>query len=312
MIEIRRYTSDDKAEWDSFVACSKNATFLFMRDYMDYHSDRFTDYSLLVYRRGHLYALFPANIDGTTIVSHGGLTYGGLLMNDRATASDIIESFTCINETLRSAGVTSVVYKPVPWIYHSLPAEEDLYAVFNTCKARLLYRSISSTVRRNTAVKWHRIRLCGMKKATDAGIITREEHDPHGFWDILTANLRSKYGVNPVHNVNEMALLMSRFPENIKLFTAVKDGIRLAGTVLYITPTTVHSQYISASGDGKRLHALDKLFADIIEMTLAGHEYFDFGTSNEDNGRVLNRQLIYQKEGFGGRGVCYDTYQWDV
>lgn len=312
MIEIRRYTSDDKAEWDTFVASSKNATFLFMRDYMDYHSDRFTDCSLMIYRREKLYALFPANKEGTTIVSHGGLTYGGLLMNDRATAQDIVETFTCINEKLRSAGITSVVYKPVPWIYHSLPAEEDLYAVFNTCKARLLYRSISSTVSRNTAVKWHRIRLCGMKKATDAGIITREERDPHAFWHILTANLRGKYGVNPVHNVDEMALLMSRFPDNIRLFTAVKDGIQLAGTVLYITRTTVHTQYISASDDGKRLHALDKLIADVMQMALTDHEYFDFGISTEDHGRVLNSQLIYQKEGFGGRGVCYDTYQWDV
>ena len=41
-------------------------------------------------------------------------------------------------------------------------------------------------------------------------------------------------------------------------------------------------------------------------------DYFDFGTSNEEGGKVLNTSLIYQKEGFGGRGVVYDTYEWEL
>ena len=46
-LSVVRYTSDQKIVWDSFVAASRNGTFLFMRDYMDYHADRFTDYSLM-------------------------------------------------------------------------------------------------------------------------------------------------------------------------------------------------------------------------------------------------------------------------
>jgi hypothetical protein len=36
------------------------------------------------------------------------------------------------------------------------------------------------------------------------------------------------------------------------------------------------------------------------------------GASNEEGGKVLNASLIYQKEGFGGRGVVYDTYEWEL
>lgn len=76
-LSVVRYTSDQKIVWDSFVAASRNGTFLFMRDYMDYHADRFTDYSLMFYKGGRLLALLPGNIEDDTYCTHGGLTYGG-------------------------------------------------------------------------------------------------------------------------------------------------------------------------------------------------------------------------------------------
>ena len=60
MFEVRRYTAEQASEWNAFVAASKNGTFLFDRRYMDYHSDRFEDCSLMVYRKSELYALLPA------------------------------------------------------------------------------------------------------------------------------------------------------------------------------------------------------------------------------------------------------------
>ena len=79
IINIERYTAEKAAEWDEFVAKSKNGTFLFDRNYMDYHADRFADFSLMFYNDKHkLCALLPANIDDGTLYSHQGLTYGGL------------------------------------------------------------------------------------------------------------------------------------------------------------------------------------------------------------------------------------------
>ena len=86
----------------------------------------------------------------------------------------------------------------------------------------------------------------------------------------------------------------------------------LGGTVLCISRKVVHTQYISASEEGKQSHALDALFQDLIKIRYKDLDYFDFGTSNEEGGKVLNASLIYQKEGFGGRGVVYDTYEWEL
>ena len=43
------YSINRKEVWDQFVAQSKNGTFLFQRNFMDYHADRFFDCSLMIY-----------------------------------------------------------------------------------------------------------------------------------------------------------------------------------------------------------------------------------------------------------------------
>ncbi len=311
--EIRRYTPDKADAWNAFVAASKNGTFLFDRRYMDYHSDRFRDHSLMVYRRGKLYALLPANEhpDGL-LESHGGLTYGGLVMDRHCTGAGVTETMRQLCDYLRDSGFQRVIYKPTPWIYHQLSAEEDLYALFAVCNAKIIARGLSAVIFRDHRADWYRIRLMGRKRAEAKGIVVEETKDLAPFWDILTNNLKAKYHLMPVHSLAEIELLRSRFPSQIRLFTASLNGRVLAGTLLYVTPQVVHSQYIAASPEGKDCHALDLLFAGVIEQALQTHPYFDFGISTERDGDYLNEQLAYQKEGFGARGLCYDHYEWSL
>ncbi len=328
MFEIKRYLPALETEWNAFVARSKNGTFLIDRRYMDYHAARFDDYSLLFYRDGELFALLPANITVDdvglkTLHSHQGLTYGGLITTADATASAIVELFSELNEYLKVHGIARVIYKAIPWIYHIHPSEEDLYALFRVCNARLTGRDISSAITLDAPLRWARDRRYGINKARNNGITLHTEDETNGrcpssiaqsyaaFWRVLEENLGGKYGVRPVHSLDEMLLLKERFPENIRLYVAMKDDEVLAGTVLYITGRTIHAQYISASPEGKRLRAIDAMY-DVILHSDFGHAFFDFGKSTEDHGHVLNASLIYQKEGFGGRAVCYDTYEWDV
>lgn len=313
MFDIIRYSPERKSEWDGFVAQSKNGTFLFFRDYMDYHSDRFADHSLMFYAGGRLYALLPANIKDGVLHSHQGLTYGGLVMREDAAAAAVVTLFSELNAYLKAEGVSRVAYKSIPWIYHLQPSGEDLYALFKVCRARISARDISSTIILGDRIKWHRDRRYGVNKARRSGVNVRRSDDLRAFWRVLDLNLGNKYGVRPVHTVEEMELLKSRFPDNIILYVAEKDGEVLGGTVLYVTGQVVHAQYISASPEGKRLRVIDAIYDVILNNDYAGfRHYFDFGKSTEDCGAILNENLIYQKEGFGGRGVCYDTYEWEV
>ena len=204
-----------------------------------------------------------------------------------------------------------MLYKPIPWIYHRQPSEEDLYAVVEVCGATIS-RGLSSTISRVHLNKWYRIRECGVKHAKQLGLTVEETEDYRPFWQILTNNLRERYGLNPVHTVEEIEMLHRRMPDHIRLIV-VKDGEdTIGGTVLYVSDRVVHSQYIAASPRGREQHALDLLFQKLIPWSLESHDFFDFGISTEKQGTYLNKGLIYQKEGFGGRGICYDWYKWTL
>lgn len=312
MFEIKRYTKEQENEWNMFVAQSKNGTFLFDRRYMDYHSNRFNDHSLMVYRSGKLYALLPGNVADETFYSHQGLTFGGLVMNEKATTVDVINVFNLINNSLRSDGLRRVVYKPSPWIFHRQPSEEDLYAIIKICDAKLCARELSSTISREHYNKWYHIRKDGAKKAKGLGVTITESDDFQSFWHILTENLKKRYGVAPVHTIEEIQLLKQRFPNNIRLVIAKEGENIIGGTVLYVYDRVIHSQYISANDRGRDIHAIDLLFETVIRDSLTTHPYFDFGISTEKHGTFLNEKLLYQKEGFGARAVCFDTYEYNL
>lgn len=311
MFEIVRYTADKATEWNQFVAQSKNGTFLFDRQYMDYHSDRFEDYSLMFYRQGKLYALLPANQEGDTLCSHRGLTYGGLVMSSNCKAAQVRELFILLNSYLRQRGFQKVIYKHIPWCYCSLPSEEDLFALMNVCHAIIQSRDIASVVFLSSKLPFSTLRSRGVKKAVKTGLVIEESDDLSEFWLLLEENLRDRHRAIPVHSLSEIHLLKSRFYHNIRLFVVKMNQRVIGGTILYICGKTVKTQYISANSEGRKYGALDFLFMKFLDkFKEEGMSFFDFGTSNLVENDNLNDSLIFQKEGFGGRGICYDTYEW--
>ena len=300
-----------KNEWNDCVANSKNGTFLLNRNYMDYHSDRFFDFSLMIYRKEKLVAVFPANIKDNVIYSHQGLTYGGLLYSAKLSLTDILAIFKIIICHYKENNIDEIIYKSIPYIYSQSPAQEDLYALFKY-NAKLIGCNISSTIFQRNNLKFKKDRLEGIKKAKKNKIGYSVVDNFCAFWEILNFNLGTKYDVQPVHSLDEINYLHNLFPENIKLYVAKKQDKIVAGTVLYINRNVVHTQYISANSEGKKMGALDILFDYLINEKYKDYEYFDFGQSTEQMGDYLNENLLYQKEGFGGRGVVYNIYKIEI
>ena len=323
MITVTRYTPQKHQTWNEFVKQSRQGTFLFDRNYMDYHQDRFHDHSLMIYYKDKLYALLPANevvsasnneIPQKELVSHQGLTYGGLLTCNKMTAELTCETFEAIGNYLKQEDFSKLTYKAIPWIYHKIPSEEDLYALIHVGKASLSAREISTTILLQNKLRFSEQRRRGVNKAKKNSLIIRQssQEDVFAFWNILNNNLQQKYHTRPVHSNEELQLLMSRFPENIIGYSVLKDEEVIAGTIIFITPQVIHTQYIGASEKGKEEGALDLLFDYLLNQKKWNAPYFDFGKSTEDRGNYLNTNLIHQKEGFGGRGVAYDTYEWTL
>lgn len=311
MIEVGKYNVGFKTEWDNLLAKSKIDTILFYRDFMDYHSDRFIDSSFLIYRNGKLEALLPGNICKNVFYSHQGLTYGGLISTQKMTAKDVLETFDQVNIALKSNGIFEVIYKPIPFIYQIYPSQEDIYALFRL-NATKIGCNISSSIFQANKLPFIESRKSGIRKAKREGIIIKQSDDFAIFWNILETNLMKNHGAIPVHSLNEITYLQSKFPKNIKLFNCIYDDQIIAGCVLFEMKNIVHVQYISANEIGKNTGALDLLFYNLINSEYTHKQVFDFGQSTEQMGTYLNENLLFQKEGFGGRGTTYEIYKYYI
>lgn len=319
-MNIRRYTVEDKAQWDAFVAAARNSTFLFLRNYMDYHRQRFTDHSLLCFNgKGRLIAILPANEsqDGEglkRLVSHQGLTYGGLVLSTHTSASDVLAIMQALVEYARREDFSYILYKALPTIYHRLPTQEDLYALFRLgAKMEACNLSCTVSLQASAPAPMERRRQRGMRKALEKGYKT-EAGSLQEFWPIMVDNLQTRYHALPTHSLEEMQYLQSQFPNQIVCTIARDSNDKAqAGAVVFQTACAAHVQYGHATPQGKEDGALDLLYTDLIShYRQQGLPYFDFGTSNEQGGRILNESLIAQKEGFGGRGVICPTYKIDI
>ena len=298
------------ARWDGFARMSRNGTMLHQRGYMDYHSDRFKDCSLVALHEGRLCALLPACIEGDTLWSHRGLTYGGWLVPlKHFDATVMVEVMDAACQWMSDNSIKRLVYKPVPHIYHRYPCEEDLYALFRH-QAKLIETNISTTIDLTCPLPLDRGNKSGANAARKAGIQVGPSEDWEGYWRLLSSLLDERYGTRPVHTLDEMRLLHGRFPDGIRLYAATLDGEMLAGVVMYLSQPVAHCQYIGASPQGKDSKALTLLFDYLIgEAKASGYRYFDFGISNEDHGRYLNEGLVRQKSRLGGRGIVYNTFE---
>ncbi len=305
---IRRYSSDDALAWDRFVDESRQGTFLHRRGYMDYHSDRFDDFSLIAFKGDKVAALLPANRVGQTLYSHQGLTYGGWLTpRSHFDGDDMLALFDCWIQFLRSEGYERVVYKPVPHIYHSLPAEEDIYALYRFgARQESVQLSSAILLADNTGFNSQQIR--NLKRSAAKNIRVWETDDAAAIIGMVNDCLHERHSTKAVHSAEELQLLHNRFPNQIRFFLCGHDGEAEAAVCVYDTGIVAHSQYIATTSDGRADGALAFLFNYLINTEFSARRYFDFGTSNEQGGLILNSGLNHQKAGLGGRGIAYPIY----
>lgn len=309
---IQKYNSGKKAPWDSFVASAKNATFLFYRDFIDYHQNQFEDYSLMIYKDEKLIALLPANVSKNKIYSHQGLTYGGLIVSDSIKIRDFTSCLKAVLDYFKNEDFTHVQWKQLPTIYSHVPNDELQYLMY-ILDANLLRRDTLSVINLKHKPKFSKDRIAGNKRAIKHGLLIKEELSFDAFWnDILIPNLNKKHETQPVHSLDEINKLKIKFPKNVRQFNVYKNNIIVAGTTIFETKNVAHSQYISGNDDKNIIGSLDFLHVHLIDEVFKDKSYFDFGISNENSGKNINEGLNYWKEGFGARTIAQDFYEIDV
>jgi len=308
MIEVKKYNSDFIKDWNTFLNDSKNGTFMFQREFVEYHNDRFTDYSIIIYNQNKVVGLFPANIKEKTLNSHGGLTYGGLIVGKTIKLNEYLKIFKSMLVFLNENGIEDINYKSVPIFYTSVPSQEEDY-VFYLLEANNYRVDSSITVKNSERLSFQNRRKRIIKKAKNNNFIIKADNDFKAFWNkILSPNLFERFQKTPVHSLNEIELLNFNFPNNIHQINIYDGETIIAGCTVFETKSVCHAQYISGNNYGRQSGALDMLFEYLITDLFNGKEFFDFGICNEKNGKYINHGLLDWKEGLGGRTYVHKFY----
>ena len=309
MISIKKYNKSDKESWDQFVESSKNATFLFKRDFMDYHSHKYDDSSLMIYKDSKLIGLFPSNIDENIIHSHQGLTYGGIIVDNELKFAHFFQIFYNILKYFFESGYIKVLIKQIPKIYNSGFNDEIDYFSF-VSDGKLYRKDIISVIDLQKKFKISNDRIQGYKRGLRNKLKFLEVDKLDDFWKkILIPTLSSKHSVSPVHTLKEISLLKNNFKRNIRQFNVYHNDKIVAGTTIFQTKNVIHVQYIGSDLNKNHLGSIDFLFYNLITDTFSEFNFFDFGTSNESNGKKINSGLLYWKEGYGARTHTQDFYE---
>lgn len=311
MISVRKYASSDFDIWNDFVKNAKNSLFIHNRNFMEYHSDRFTDNSLMFYDDEELLALLPCNIKDNELFSHGGLTYGGFITNLKMKQYKMQECFTALKTYMVENNIKSLTYKTIPYCYDTLASQEDLYSLYVN-GAKVLKVEPSTLIDMTIPVKLPKGRKAQIARAKREGVKIELSNDFESFIELENKILSELHNTKAVHSPAELHLLQSRFPEQIELYAAIYEGKLIAGTVIFVYNNVIHTQYMAADDKAREIGALDYVVSEVIEKYKQTKRYLDFGISSENAGQYLNEGLIAQKESFGGRTMVYQTWKLDL
>ncbi|WP_299189719.1 GNAT family N-acetyltransferase [uncultured Aquimarina sp.] len=302
---IKKYQKEDYSLWNDFIDNSKNGTFLFNRDFMEYHSDRFVDFSLLVFNNSTLIAVFPANIKNEAVYSHQGLTYGGIILKKSIGGEKVRNILSEIIKFLDSYKVRNLFVKTIPIFYNKKPTNEFTFFLLEH-RGKIYRRDLNLAIDYSLPSSIHKSKLKHYEKRKDIGFEIQEVNDFSGFWNsVLIPRLKEKHNVKPVHTLQEIHLLKKKFPESIKQFVISLDKEVLAGITIFKSEGVVKSQYGAVTDKGEQYRALDFLFISLIDKyRKEGYRFFDMGTVTENNFGLLK-----QKEELGCEIYTQDFYE---
>lgn len=311
ILSVQRFSSSRDIEWDLFCQNSWNGTFLQSRRFLNYHQDRFEDFSFLIYLENQLVGLAPFARDRDDyehVISHPGTSFGGIVRASVLNGELLTSAFRLLRDELVGLGFEKLTVKHVPLIYHMQPSQDEVFSMWalGGSSSKTL---LSSTIDLRSEVNKSSRRKRGLNLAVRSGLSIVEGFDWLGkLWKVVERNLAERYGVKPVHNLDEIRKIAELFPENVLTFAAISSDKVVAGTIIFRSNLVWHAQYIASSDLGRACSALDYVFEEVIaKARKAGARYFDFGVSNERDGITLNEGLYKFKSEFGAGGLAVQS-----
>jgi len=279
---------------------------------MEYHSDRFEDFSVLIFKAEKIIALLPANVINGHVHSHQGLTFGGLVLNKKISIVEVLAIFKVLKTFLLSYNIKTLHIKQIPEFYCKSLALESNFVL--TKAANLEKREMVLAIDFSKPITLHKTKLKHFEKSKDYYLEIEDNVGFQPFWEqVLKPRLESKFNAKPVHSLKEIIKLNTLFPDNIKQYNIFKDKKLLAGITIFENEQVVKSQYGATTKQGEKYRALDYLFLHLIYKYKAeGKRFFSMGTVAGIDELDINNGLLKQKQELGCQVYLQDFFKLKI
>ncbi|MEE9163103.1 MAG: GNAT family N-acetyltransferase [Candidatus Neomarinimicrobiota bacterium] len=305
-IAVSLYAEPLREEWDRFVRGANNGTIFHLQKFLDYHTRKFNWNHLLFYRGNELVAVFPCGLDGNTLRSPTGASYGGLVLEPYCSIEIVNAIVQALTTYCEQESIKEIVLTPPMQVYSRMPDEVQEYALLQNGFEQI--KTQYSSVINLEVVSLDKGRRSDIRRAKRDGLVVKENKDFEGFFPILVKN-KEKYDARPVHTIDEMKKIDALF--GAKLFLAVIDGRTIGGLwILPASKTCAQIFYSASLHEYRRHNAIVSLVAHAIDWARKGeYRYLDYGVSTDTTTEEdILWSLARFKERLGGSGCLRRTY----
>ena len=321
-LKIESFTGERESAWDDFVADSRNGTLFHTRRFLSYHpADRFQDASLLFLDGEKIAGVLPAAKkieDGlSTLVSHPGASYGGLVLPLGSPMNTTGEMLALLKEHARAEGYGRISLLRLPPVsLHREWSEDQQYWLYQQgwrmtrCE---MDGAVDLRCLREEQVPASLTGKCRnmVRQAERGGVVVGLSDDFPAFWVLLGEVLSQRHGAKPTHTQREIQSLKSLLPGQVRLLAAKRGGALVGGIILVtIHDRALYTLYMAQDYASQQYHPMHLLLRDALCLAIREkRSVLHLGVSTEDGGTKINEGLFFFKESFGCRPVRRESWE---
>ena len=303
---IRYKNSEHKDIWDYYIQKSNNGTIFHLRNFLSYHRERsFQDCSFMFYHKKNIEAVFTGAIIDNCLYSHPGASFGGFVYNELSFpyANQIVDELILAARQLK---LSEIVIIPPPFIYYKKYNETMEYCLYSKGFNNIEYYISSFVNLENDLISQMHDRKKRYIKKMQGEVEIQESDDLESFYPILINN-KLKHKAKPTHTLEELKILMNRFPNQIKLLVSSKDQKIIGGALNFITnDNTCILFYNMIDYDYQHLQiASIQIYESLKWAKNNSLKFLDIGVSQiyKEDKIIPHESLINFKEQFGAQAM---------
>ena len=324
MIVIKKYNSNLRKVWDSFIKKSNNGTMFQTQKFLTYHINReFINHSLIFLLKNKIIALFSAceivNKQHKVLYSHSGSSYGGFVFKQNLSYEVMNEIVLVFDKYCVDNHFDSTILIQSPNVYSN-----NHNSSFNYCLRWNKFKEVETYISHVTNISLsenleqllNKRKKRYIKKLEAAKtFIIKESNAFDAFYPILLES-KKNYNIKPTHSLDELLLIKRLFKKDIILLLSFDNDVVVGGSLIFIANNNVGLVFYNVVLNKYKNSQLAsfQFYKSMLLCKKMGLKYVDFGVSHipqDKNPLTPKLSLISFKEQFGAFGVMRHVYKKD-